>query len=234
MTSSIPGLQIDDTVPGAGAEAVAGQTVLVHYTGWLHDPAAPAGRGQKFDSSKDHGEPFEFELGAGRVIQGWDQGVQGMKVGGTRVLTIAPELGYGAQGAGGVIPPNATLVFEVELLPEPERVPLQMDDVVEGSGAEARAGQRVSVHYTGWLHDPAVPNGRGRKFDSSKDRGQPFQFHLGAGQVIRGWDDGVRGMKVGGTRVLVIPPELGYGPRGAGGVIPPNATLVFEVDLLGA
>jgi len=233
MTSSIPGLQIDDTVPGAGAEAVAGQTVLVHYTGWLHDPAAPAGRGQKFDSSKDHGEPFEFELGAGRVIQGWDQGVQGMKVGGTRVLTIAPELGYGAQGAGGVIPPNATLVFEVELLPEPERVPLQMDDVVEGSGAEARAGQRVSVHYTGWLHDPAVPNGRGRKFDSSKDRGQPFQFHLGAGQVIRGWDDGVQGMKVGGTRVLVIPPELGYGPRGAGGVIPPNATLVFEVDLLG-
>ena len=233
MTTSIPGLQIDDTVPGTGPEAQAGQSVLVHYTGWLHDPAAPNGRGKKFDSSKDHGEPFEFELGAGRVIQGWDQGVQGMKVGGTRVLTIAPELGYGSHGAGGVIPPNATLVFEVELLPEPERVPLQFDDVVEGSGAEAQAGQRVSVHYTGWLHDPAAPNGRGRKFDSSKDRGQPFQFHLGAGQVIRGWDDGVQGMKVGGTRVLVIPPELGYGPRGAGGVIPPNATLVFEVDLLG-
>jgi FKBP-type peptidyl-prolyl cis-trans isomerase FkpA len=112
-------------------------------------------------------------------------------------------------------------------------VPLQFDDVVPGTGAEAQAGQRVSVHYTGWLHDPAAPNGRGRKFDSSKDRGQPFQFHLGAGQVIRGWDDGVQGMKEGGTRVLVIPPELGYGPRGAGGVIPPNATLVFEVDLLG-
>ena len=110
---------------------------------------------------------------------------------------------------------------------------LQYDDTVAGDGDTARAGQQVSVHYTGWLHDPAAPNGRGRKFDSSKDRGQPFQFHLGAGQVIRGWDDGVQGMKVGGTRVLVIPPNLGYGARGAGGVIPPNATLVFEVDFLG-
>ena len=230
---SASGLQIDDTVPGTGAEAKAGQPVIVHYTGWLHDPAAPNGRGQKFDSSKDRGEPFEFQLGAGMVIRGWDEGVQGMKVGGTRVLTIPPEMGYGAHGAGGVIPPNATLVFEVELLPEPERVPLQMTDVVEGSGAEAAAGMRVSVHYTGWLYQPDAPQGRGAKFDSSKDRGQPFRFHLGQGQVIRGWDDGVQGMKVGGTRVLVIPPELGYGPRGAGGVIPPNATLVFEVDLLG-
>ena len=97
----------------------------------------------------------------------------------------------------------------------------------------ASAGQHVSVHYTGWLHDPAAPNNRGRKFDSSKDRGQPFEFALGAGQVIRGWDEGVQGMKVGGTRVLTIPADLGYGARGAGGVIPPNATLVFEVDLLG-
>ena len=109
---------------------------------------------------------------------------------------------------------------------------LQFDDTVPGTGAEARAGQPVTVHYTGWLHDASAADLRGQKFDSSKDRGDPFRFQLGAGQVIRGWDDGVQGMKVGGTRVLVIPPELGYGPRGAGGVIPPNATLVFEVDLL--
>ena len=109
---------------------------------------------------------------------------------------------------------------------------LQIEDTVVGSGAEARAGQNVRVHYTGWLHDPAAANARGRKFDSSKDRGQPFSFGLGRGEVIRGWDEGVQGMKVGGTRVLTIPPELGYGARGAGGVIPPNATLVFEVDLL--
>jgi FKBP-type peptidyl-prolyl cis-trans isomerase FkpA len=110
---------------------------------------------------------------------------------------------------------------------------LQIDEVAEGSGDTAQAGQRVRVHYTGWLHDPAAPNQRGAKFDSSKDRGQPFVFNLGAGQVIRGWDEGVQGMKVGGTRVLTIPADLGYGARGAGGVIPPNATLVFEVELLG-
>ena len=110
---------------------------------------------------------------------------------------------------------------------------LQYEDTVAGSGDTARAGQHVSVHYTGWLHDPARPDGRGAKFDSSKDRGQPFSFGLGGGEVIRGWDEGVAGMKVGGTRVLTIPPEMGYGARGAGGVIPPNAKLVFEVDLLG-
>ena len=110
---------------------------------------------------------------------------------------------------------------------------LQYEDTVTGSGAVATAGQRVRVHYTGWLHDPAAPNGRGRKFDSSKDRNDPFAFPLGAGHVIRGWDEGVQGMAVGGTRVLLIPAELGYGARGAGGVIPPNATLIFEVELLG-
>jgi FKBP-type peptidyl-prolyl cis-trans isomerase FkpA len=109
---------------------------------------------------------------------------------------------------------------------------LQYDDTQTGSGEAARSGQQVSVHYTGWLHDPDRPDGRGRKFDSSKDRGQPFSFGLGAGQVIGGWDEGVQGMQVGGTRVLLIPPQLGYGARGAGGVIPPNATLVFEVELL--
>ena len=107
---------------------------------------------------------------------------------------------------------------------------LQYEDTVAGSGAEAKQGDFVSVHYTGWLFKDGVA---GTKFDSSKDRGQPFRFPLGGGQVIRGWDEGVAGMKIGGTRKLVIPPELGYGPRGAGGVIPPNATLLFEVELLG-
>jgi len=110
---------------------------------------------------------------------------------------------------------------------------LKKIDVVAGTGDEAVPGRRVSVHYTGWLHDPQKADGHGRKFDSSVDRGEPFDFHLGGGQVIRGWDEGVAGMKVGGKRTLIIPPEMGYGSRGAGGVIPPNATLVFDVELLG-
>ena len=116
MITTTSGLQYEDTTPGTGAAAAAGQRVAVHYTGWLNQPDAAGGRGAKFDSSKDRGDPFKFELGAGQVIGGWDEGVQGMQVGGTRTLLIPPELGYGARGAGGVIPPNATLVFEVDLL----------------------------------------------------------------------------------------------------------------------
>jgi len=103
---------------------------------------------------------------------------------------------------------------------------LKYTDLETGQGTEAQKGKTVSVHYTGWLEN-------GTKFDSSKDRGTPFSFALGGGQVIRGWDEGVAGMKVGGKRRLTIPADLGYGARGAGGVIPPNATLVFEVELLG-
>ncbi len=107
---------------------------------------------------------------------------------------------------------------------------LQYEDTTEGTGPVATAGANVSVHYTGWLYNDGV---QGKKFDSSKDRGQPFRFDLGAGMVIRGWDEGVQGMKVGGARTLIIPAALGYGARGAGGVIPPNATLKFDVELLG-
>ncbi|HEY5993370.1 MAG TPA: FKBP-type peptidyl-prolyl cis-trans isomerase [Gallionellaceae bacterium] len=114
--SNVSGLIKTDSKVGTGAEAVAGHEVSVHYTGWLYDEKAPGHKGSKFDSSRDRGEPFSFGLGEGMVIKGWDQGVAGMKVGGQRTLTIPPELGYGARGAGGVIPPNATLVFDVELL----------------------------------------------------------------------------------------------------------------------
>ena len=108
---------------------------------------------------------------------------------------------------------------------------LQYEDITIGDGAEAQAGQNVTVHYTGWLRND--DGSAGAKFDSSKDRNDPFEFPLGAGRVIQGWDEGVQGMKIGGKRKLTIPAALGYGARGAGGAIPPNATLIFEVDLLG-
>jgi len=109
---------------------------------------------------------------------------------------------------------------------------LQKNDTVVGTGREAEPGFNVSVHYTGWLYDEKAADHKGKKFDSSVDRGQPFKFDLGAGQVIQGWDEGFAGMKIGGKRTLIIPSEMGYGARGAGGAIPPNATLIFDVELL--
>ena len=137
--------------------------------------------------------------------------------------TIA-AIAFAGQPASTAAPPAPA--------PAPEAAVL-VTDLVAGIGEEALPGMIVIVHYSGWLFDAAAKDQRGRKFDSSRDRGQPFSFPLGGGRVIRGWEQGVPGMKVGGTRRLVIPPELGYGTRGAGnGVIPPDATLLFEVELL--
>jgi peptidylprolyl isomerase len=215
-------LKIEELKVGTGAEAKTGDEVRVHYTGWLTD-------GTKFDSSVDRGQPFSFTLGVGMVIRGWDEGVVGMKVGGKRKLTIPAHMGYGARGAGGVIPPNATLVFEVELLGITEVPPegeLVIEEVLEGKGEGAANGRTVRVHYRGRLQDGTV-------FDSSYERGDPIEFPLGAGMVIAGWEQGLQGLKVGGKRKLTIPYNLGYGAQGYPGVIPPYATLIFDVELVG-
>jgi peptidylprolyl isomerase len=163
-----------------------------------------------------------------------------MKIGGKRLLVIPPDLAFGEVGASG-IPANATLIMEIELVDVSEPVTmtkvdeddfittesgLKYYDIVEGKGETPSAGQTVVVHYSGWLES-------GQLFDSSVERGETFSFVLGQGQVIPGWDEGVASMKVGTKRQLVIPPDLGYGDQGAGGgVIPPGATLTFEVELL--
>ena len=124
-------------------------------------------------------------------------------------------------------------ISQKEMKLEKNITSLIIKDTVLGSGRQAEKGLAVTVHYTGWLYDPNQKVGKGKKFDSSLDRNDPFVFNLGGGQVIRGWDDGVDGMKIHGKRTLIIPPDMGYGSRGAGGVIPPNATLIFDVELLG-
>ena len=134
--------------------------------------------------------------------------------------------------AGAALAQGATLANGGESKLSATITTLQKVDVKQGTGAEAQPGKAVVVHYTGWLYDPAQPGGKGAKFDSSLDRKLPFGFILGAGKVIKGWDEGVVGMKVGGERTLIIPPDMGYGARGAGDVIPPNATLIFDVQLL--
>ncbi len=217
-TKPAPKVKIEETQVGTGATAEDGMTVKVNYTGTLES-------GQVFDSSFGK-QPFEFVLGVGQVIPGWDQGLQGMKVGGKRTLTIPSELGYGSQGAGDTIPPNSTLIFQVELLdvqPPAPPAEVKIEDTLVGAGAEAVPGKTLKVDYTGKLEDGTV-------FDSSVGK-QPFEFVLGGGQVIPGWDQGLQGMKVGGKRTLTIPPSLGYGSQAAG-TIPPNSTLIFDVELL--
>ncbi len=151
-----------------------------------------------------------------------------MKILATLILTLSASLFTTACGDSS----STAKSKEVVVAPSPISS-LIIDDVKVGTGEEAKTGQTVSVHYTGWLFDAAAADKHGKQFDSSRTRGTPFSFPLGAGRVIKGWDQGVVGMKVGGQRTLTIPSKLGYGARGAGGSIPPNAVLVFDVELLG-
>ena len=221
----------DDVIVGDGATAVAGDLIEVHYVGVTLDD------GTEFDASWDRGETFFVPIGVGSLIPGWDQGILGMTEGSRRLLVIPPELAYGSSGAGGVIGPDATLVFVVDLLQivddTPPAIPevtevaetLEIIDLEVGAGALVEAGNSITVNYQGNLLDGTI-------FDSSWTRGQPFTTLIGIGQVIQGWDEGMVGMREGGRRVLVIPSDLAYGPEGSGGGIAPNSPLVFVVDLL--
>lgn len=236
LTKTASGLQYFDIDKGSGAEAQKKSTVATDYTIWVKTDA-----GYDYVSSSEGSSPINFVIGRGdMVFPGWEEGATGMKVGGKRLLVVPPDLGMGAAGNGSSIPANATLVLEIQLKSTHEpQVPTKVNekdftttpsglkyyDFKVGDGALPTAGQTVEVHYTGWLED-------GTQFDSSLDRGEPISFALGKGNVIPGWDEGIATMKVGGKRQLVIPAKLGYGDTGAGSIIPPGATLIFEVELV--
>jgi peptidylprolyl isomerase len=258
------GLKYLDVAEGDGPAAKAGDYVDLLYTGTLAN-------GRQFESAQDKASPAQFLLGRGQLpTKGLDEGVLGMKVGGKRKLIVPPELGFGSLGKPPQIPPNASLVYVVELVgisakpkagreksgTSPERPKVVSEEEIktgkecegltaadkgkklitlssglkyvdqkEGEGTETAAvGDTVQVHYTGMLTD-------GTKFDSSRDRNEPFRVVIGRSSVIRGWHEGLQGMKQGGQRKLIIPPDLAYGPRGKG-PIPPNATLVFDIEVL--
>ena len=213
------GLKTLDMTVGKGAEAVSGDRITVEYTGNLLD-------GHVFDSSVGK-PPFTFALGAGEVIKGWDQGFAGMKVGGRRILSIPSALAYGDHDQEG-IPGKSTLIFEVKLLRVEKKEDKPVLDVVEvapGAGVAAKAGDKCSVHYTGKFLNGFV-------FDSSVPRKEPIVFTLGAKGLIKGFDQGVLGMKVGGKRTITIPYQMAYGPQGRPPVIPAFATLIFDLELM--
>lgn len=224
------GLAVWDVKEGKDGElAKAESMVTIHYTGWLTN-------GKVFDSSVPRGEPNTFALDS--LIKGWQLGIPGMKAGGTRRLMIPADLGYGDRGAPPDIPGGATLVFEIEMIrvwsvPSPEAKEwkdvtgaegLKAWDVKEGKGEECKPGATVKIHYTGWTTD-------GKIFDSSHKRGEAAEFPLG--NLIKGWQLGVPGMKPGGVRRLLIPYPLAYGEKGRPPAIPAKATLIFEMELVG-
>jgi len=215
-----PGLTSMDTVLGKGLEAKAGDLVTMTYKGWLQST------GSVFDETKGK-PPFTFVLGAGEVIKGWDEGIPGMRKGGRRMLLLEPAMGYGDRDLGG-IPPKSTLVFDVELLridPKGVKQMIEIEEIKAGEGPTAKLGDTVDVHYVGSFLN-------GEKFDSSRDRGNTFRVEIGKTGIIKGFEQGLIGMKQGDVRKVTIPYELAYGEAGRPPGIPARSTLVFELEVV--
>ena len=220
---------VDDIAIGTGALAVPGDLVTIRYVAWLWEEDPTDNKGQQVDSGE-----LEFLLGAGETLSAFDQGLGNMRVGGLRRMQVPPEFGAGAQGRDN-IPANSTLVIEVELLGVrplvTDSAPFQIIDLRVGDGATAANGFVLTVVYVGHLYDESQPDNKGRQFDVNNNG---ISFNLGLGQVIRGWDEGLLGMRENGERRLIIPPELAYGGAGQPPRIPANATLLFDVTLVSA
>ncbi|MEO2194935.1 MAG: FKBP-type peptidyl-prolyl cis-trans isomerase [bacterium] len=212
---------------GSGAIAATGNRAVMNYVVWLFEDGESENKGPQVDSGT-----LTFVVGANQVIGGFDQGVLGMRVGGQRQLIIPPDLALGFNEAVG-IPADSSLVAELELIDVQvvitDTAPFTIIDLVVGDGAQAATGDQLFLAYGGWLYDESQPESKGALFDASDTSG--FSFKLGAGQVITGWDEGLVGMRENGERRLIIPPDLAYGDNSPG-IIPPNATLLFDITLL--
>ena len=216
-----------DIVIGTGDVPLGGDIVRIRYVAWLWDRDGPDNKGQQVDSS----ENFEFVLEVTQTLPAFTQGLGNMRVGGLGRMQVPPEYGVG-DVARGNIPPNSTLVIEVELLEVrlvvTDSAPFQIIDLREGDGQVAADGYVLTVVYDGHLYDAGRPDGKGRLFDRNE---AGVSFSLGLGQVLEGWDMGLKGMRENGQRRLIIPPEMAYREQGARPRIPPNATLLFDVTL---
>jgi peptidylprolyl isomerase len=234
MVKTESGLQVMLLQRSNGEQPKKGDKVIVHYTGRLQDSTV-------FDSSVDRGKPFEFVLGQGQVIPGWDEGIGMLKAGEKARFVIPPDLGYGSRAMGS-IPANSTLIFDVELLDVIKGATmevlknkdtittasgLQYIIISKGAGKKVQTGMKVKVHYSGFFSN-------GDKFDSSVDRGQPIEITLGMRQVIPGWEEGLALLNVGDKARLIIPYQLAYGEAGRPPVIPPKSTLIFDLEMIDA
>ena len=230
------GLQVIEIVEGEGSSPKEGDIISINYTGWYLD-------GDEFDSTSRLGHPRKFRLGKDKLLPGLEEGVASMRRGGKRIFILPPELAFGAEGRPGVVPSDAWVKFEVEMVEIepglPHRLPwneagmefyttksgLQFVDFFTGEGEFPELGSTVVIHYSGYLDDATL-------FDSSYLRGRPVEFDLSEDRLIRGFVEGLLTMRVGGMRKLVVPPFLGYGEDGFGKEVPPNATLIYDIELL--
>lgn len=230
------GLQVTELVEGEGELAKRGDVVSVLYTGWYVG-------GKQFISYQDRESPYQFRVGMKKVLPGFDEGVATMRPGGRRILVLPPELAFGEEGLPGTVPPDTWVKLEVELvgirpMPSPPQpwndagheilvtdTGLQYVDFIVGAGDAPTLRSTVTVHYSAFLDD-------GTPFDSSYISGRPVTFAVGSGELIPGWLEGIMTMRVGGKRKLIIPPYLGYGDQGYRDVIPGNATLIYDIELL--
>lgn len=230
------GLRVIELVEGEGPTPKKGDIISLNYTGWYLD-------GDEFDSTSRLGHPGKFRLGTDTLLPGLEEGVSTMRRGAKRIFILPPELAFGAEGRPGVVPRDAWVKFEVEMVEiedgPPDPLPwneagmefyttqsgLQFVDFVIGEGEFPELGSNVVVHYSGYLDDATL-------FDSSYLRGRPVEFELTEDRLIRGFVEGLLTMRAGGQRKLVIPPFLGYGEDGFGKIVPPNATLIYDIELL--